>query len=78
MTSKSHVHAARSSPIPGIVVIILAVAAVLFGLAVVQKPRASHDMLQVELIRLRAMLEALHERTTALERRVQQADERPR
>lgn len=74
MVSKSHVHAARTSPIPGLVVIVLAVAAIFFGLAVVQKPRPRNDVLEIECIRLRAALNELQERTAALERQLHGAE----
>jgi hypothetical protein len=58
MASKSHVHAARSSPIPGLVVVVLAVAALFFGLAIVQAPPLQDELLKAELIRLRVALAA--------------------
>lgn len=78
MASKSNVHAARTSPIPGLVVIVLAVAAIFFGLAVVQRPPSRDELPHAELARIKAELartseatqaelEALRMRTAALE-----------
>jgi septal ring factor EnvC (AmiA/AmiB activator) len=66
MASKSHVHAARSSPIPGLVVVVLAVAALLFGLAIVQAPPPQDDLLKGELVRLRVALAAADDDRAAL------------
>jgi len=70
MVSKSHVHAARTSPIPGLVVIVLAVAAVIFGLAVVQKPPSQDDELRAELRRLQVVLAAAVDDRATLEQRL--------
>ncbi len=79
MVTKSNVHAARTSPIPGLVVIVLAVAAVLFGVAFVRKPSRAEDSLAGEVARLRASLEDEVKGRKRLERRlsdrVQELDE---
>lgn len=78
MVSKSPVHAARTSPLPGFVVIVLAVGAILFGLAVVQRPRAQDDLLQAQLVRLRVELAELQDRTAVLERALVEETQRRR
>jgi hypothetical protein len=79
MASKTNIHAARTSPIPGFVVIVLAVAAVFFGLAIVRQPRTGLELLQREALALKldelvrtnaathAALTELQQRTAALE-----------
>lgn len=66
MASKSRVHTARSSPIPGFVVVVLAVAALFFGLAIVRAPRRGDDQVQAEVVRLRIMLAAAEDERAAL------------
>lgn len=70
MVTKSHLHA-RTSPIPGVVVIILAVAAVLFGVGVV-KGRGRADGLAATVNRLEESLAVQAKERARLEQRTAQ------
>lgn len=70
MVTHSRVHAARTSPIPGLVVIVLAVAAVLFGVAFVRKSSADTAALTEELARLKGDLDQEATVRAKLERRL--------
>ena len=70
MVTQSKAHAARQSPVPGVVVVVLAVAAILFGVAFVRRSETRNADLNREFVRVRAELEAAQTAQTKLARRL--------
>ncbi|MEZ6014809.1 MAG: hypothetical protein R3F49_06835 [Planctomycetota bacterium] len=75
MVPKTQLNAARTSPIPGVVVIVLAVVVVLFGVAVVKRPSQPDPAFVREIVALREQVEGTAKERARLERRVNQWSE---